>query len=140
MQTSQSCYIPAKEIQNSIAHISRDSLHRYVEQKLISCIRTPNKSGQRKRFYHKQDIFNLFGLQQQEEASKKRKFIYARESSTKQEADFKRQIDQFSIEYPEHEVISNIASGINFRRQGIQKILELAYKGMVAEVAIAHKD
>ena len=70
----------------------------------------------------------------------KLKFIYARVSSKKQDADLERQIKFIQNLYPSHTVISDIASGINFRRRGLNKILEAVLTGSVAEIVVAHKD
>ena len=70
----------------------------------------------------------------------KRNFIYARVSSAKQAADLSRQIAKIKKQYPDHEVISDIASGINFKRKGLLRILELLFKGNIGEVVVAHRD
>lgn len=76
-------------------------------------------------------------------SSEKRSFIYARvssASSAKQEGDLQRQIDFLQAKYPDHEVISDIGSGLNFKRRGLCTILELLCKGVVKEVVVAHRD
>ena len=42
--------------------------------------------------------------------------------------------------YPNHKLISDIGSGINFKRKGLRTILELSSKGMVSEVVVAYRD
>jgi predicted site-specific integrase-resolvase len=42
--------------------------------------------------------------------------------------------------FPKHTIISDIASGINFKRKGLKTILDLALKGKIQEVVVAHKD
>lgn len=70
----------------------------------------------------------------------KSKIIYCRVSSSKQKDDLSRQIEQLKYLYPTHEVISDCASGINFKRKGLQTILERAIQRTLAEVVVAHKD
>ena len=48
---------------------------------------------------------------------RRRKIIYARVSSVKQQKDLQRQIKAMSTVYPEYEVVSDIGSGINFERR-----------------------
>jgi predicted site-specific integrase-resolvase len=70
----------------------------------------------------------------------KKKYIYARVSSYKQKEDLERQIKYLKEKYPEHTVIKEIASGINFKRKALTKLLDESIKGMVSEVVVAHKD
>ena len=45
-----------------------------------------------------------------------------------------------SLPTPGHEVIEDIASGVNFHRRGLITLLERAIKGGVQEVVVAHRD
>jgi len=38
------------------------------------------------------------------------------------------------------ESICDIGSGLNFKRKGLQTLLELCFKGLVSEVVVAHRD
>lgn len=42
--------------------------------------------------------------------------------------------------FPEHEIITDIASGINYKRPGLKAILRRSMQGTVAEVVVAHRD
>ena len=42
--------------------------------------------------------------------------------------------------YPDHEMIYDIESGINFKRKGLRKILRLAHENKVEELVVAYKD
>jgi len=46
----------------------------------------------------------------------KKNICYCRVSSRKQKEDLERQIEFMKKEYPFHEVITDIASGLNFKR------------------------
>ncbi len=70
----------------------------------------------------------------------KRNFCYCRVSSSKQKDDLERQVEYVKNRYPNHEVITDIGSGINFKRKGLATILELANQGDIGEVVVAHKD
>lgn len=70
----------------------------------------------------------------------KSKVIYCRVSSSKQKDDLTRQIEHLTGLFPTHEVISDCGSGINFKRKGLQTILERAIQGTLAEVVVAHRD
>ena len=67
-------------------------------------------------------------------------FIYARVSSTKQQRDLERQIQTLTQEYSGFRVISDIGSGINFKRTGLQKLIKCCLDGNVGSVVVAHRD
>ena len=92
--------------------------------------------------YDVESVFQLLGVDKPPPtASKKtKKYIYARVSSKKQEADLKRQIQILVDAYPGHEVISDTGSGLNFKRSGLRTLLDRVYKGVVGEVVVLHKD
>ncbi len=52
----------------------------------------------------------------------------------------KRQVEYFRLKYPNHEIIRDIGSGINFKRKGFNSILESALKGDVEEIVVTHRD
>ena len=43
-------------------------------------------------------------------------------------------------EYPDHELITDIGSGINWKRKGLKKILEQTMLGNVEQVVVADRD
>lgn len=70
----------------------------------------------------------------------KKKIVYARVSSKKQEKDLKRQVNALKRLYPDYEVIEDIGSGINHKRLGFKKILEQLFKGNIEEVVVTSGD
>ena len=70
----------------------------------------------------------------------KKKICYCRVSSQKQKEDLKRQIEYMKKKYPTYEIISDIASGLNFKREGLNKIIDLAIKGEIDVVVVSYKD
>lgn len=42
--------------------------------------------------------------------------------------------------YPTNEIISDIGSGLNMNRKGLNKIIEMAINGEIEELIIAYKD
>jgi putative resolvase len=73
-------------------------------------------------------------------SKEKSKIVYCRVSSSKQKDDLNRQVEQLKHLYPTYEVISDCGSGINFKRKGLQTILERAIQGTLGEVVVAHRD
>jgi putative resolvase len=66
--------------------------------------------------------------------------IYARVSSKKQQQDLERQGIKLQRAFPEFTLIKDIGSGINFKRKGFIKILELLFQGKINKVVVANKD
>jgi putative resolvase len=62
------------------------------------------------------------------------KYIYARVSSPKQRSDLERQKEHLQQLYPSHLVLTDIASGINWKRPGLKTLLERSRRGLVSEV------
>ena len=52
-----------------------------------------------------------------------------RVSSKKQSADLERQIAFMRERYPDDEIVSDVGSGLNFRRRGLISILERVHTG-----------
>jgi predicted site-specific integrase-resolvase len=68
------------------------------------------------------------------------KIIYARVSSRNQSNDLENQILYLKKRYPEHEVVSDFGSGLNFKRKGFNALLERVVQGTIGEIVVAHKD
>ena len=68
------------------------------------------------------------------------KIVYARCSSRKQQGDLDRQIEYLKSKYPNHRVVSDIGSGINFERKGFKRILDGVFKGTIGEVVVTQRD
>ena len=70
----------------------------------------------------------------------RKNIIYARVSSKKQENDLERQVKYLQKRYPNHEIVKDIGSGINYKRAGFQRILEQLFKGNIGEVVVSTGD
>jgi putative resolvase len=68
------------------------------------------------------------------------KIIYCRVSSKKQEVNLKNQIKYLKGKYPKYKVVSDVGSGINYKRAGFKWILQQVFKGNIKEVVVASKD
>ncbi len=92
---------------------------------------------------HYQTVYNLGKYLDDNKLSidnNKRNICYCRVSSQKQSEDLKRQVDVMKEKYPNHEIITDIGSGLNLKREGLKKILELGISGEIQEVVITYKD
>lgn len=52
----------------------------------------------------------------------------------------KRQETYMKNKYPTYEIISDIGSGINFNRKGLNKIIDMGIKGEIEILVVAYKD
>ena len=70
----------------------------------------------------------------------KRNICYCRVSTSSQKEDLERQVEYFRCNYPNHEIIKDIGSGLNFKRKGFKNILDSAFKGDIGEIVITNED
>src|SRR3990170_4801806 len=54
------------------------------------------------------------------------KICYCRVSSNKQKEDLERQIKYMKDKFPTHIIIRDIGSGLNYKRKGLQELMEKA--------------
>jgi len=127
-------YMTSKHIRQKY-DISNSGLRRWAEQGRVSCKRLPGG----KRIYLRDDILQLLG-DNDKQPTQKEKVIYARVSSSHQKEDLERQIQDLRYSHPSHRVISDIGSGLNFQRRGLQALLDLVFKRAVEEVVVAFRD
>ena len=103
------------------------TLRRWDKQNKIKTIRTPSN-------YRRYDISSVNQIKNKNSiVVSKKKICYCRVSSKKQMDDLERQKDYLKSKYPNHEIISDIDSGL-------LSILEQSDKGIIEEVVVAHKD
>jgi putative resolvase len=105
-----------------------NTLRRFADNGTIDSIKTPG--GQR-----------LYNVASYTGKSKLPVTIcYCRVSSNKQRADLDSQIAYMRSLYPQAEVITDIASGLNYKRKGLKTLLERSMSGDKLTVVVAHKD
>lgn len=61
-------------------------------------------------------------------------------SSYKQKDDLERQVAYLRAKEPNGEIITDIGSGLNFKRKGLKAILERSLSGDKLRVVVAHRD
>jgi putative resolvase len=118
--------------------ISSNTLREWAESGKISCIRTNNGKG--KRLYNIKEIYKILGYENTIPILNPITLCYARVSSNHQKEDLNRQIEFLKQSYPNTEIITDIGSGLNYKRTGFQTLLERVYKGNVKEVVVTYKD
>jgi predicted site-specific integrase-resolvase len=125
-------YITPKEA-SKILGVHWQTLRNWDRNGLISTIRS--QGG--KRFYNIKKYIMDNNL---EESEPKKKICYCRVSSQNQKSDLDNQVQFMKEKYPNHEIIMDIASGLNFNRVGFNKIIKLALNKELEEVVVAYKD
>lgn len=113
--------------------ISKKTLERWRQQGKIKYI----KPGSRKHFYSIKEFFEEDIPENNEE---KTNYIYSRVSTKSQLKDLRTQESFLQKQYPSYISITDIGSGLNYKRKGLQRILEQADKGLVGEVVVSYRD
>ena len=117
--------------------VSQGALRSWADSGRIKHIRLP--CGERR--YDISDVTRIRGSGAPDEPIIcSRRVIYARVSTSGQRDDLQRQVDMLKSSYPTHDVITDIASGINFKRKGLQTLLERAMSRSIDEIVVSHKD
>tara|TARA_B100001013_G_scaffold83704_1_gene45668 strand:+ start:1029 stop:1367 length:339 start_codon:yes stop_codon:yes gene_type:complete len=98
--------------------VSASTLRRWDKKNKIKIIRTPSN-------YRRYDISSVEQTKNKNSIIvSKKKMCYCRVSSKKQMDDLERQKDYLKSKYPNHEIISDIGSGINWKRKGLRNVLK----------------
>jgi predicted site-specific integrase-resolvase len=126
-------FVSTKETRK-ILGVTTKTLVNWSKTGKINTIKSP--SGV--RLYCFKDIQNILGCDI--DIKEKKKIVYCRVSSIKQKDDLNRQTDFFRHEYPDHDVVEDIGSGINWKRKGLKTILEQSMQGCISEIVVAHRD
>ena len=119
--------------------ISSSTLRNWAESGKIKHIRPLGG----RRLYRKEDVLKIFGggeTQDQTQKKRKKRILYARVSSSHQTEDLERQIKFLQSKYPTDTLIKDIGSGLNWKRKGLETVLEQIYKGNISEIVVAYKD
>lgn len=112
-----------------ILGVHDNTLRKWDKQGRIKTMRTPG--GNR--------LYDLSEFTVQEEPVLNM-VCYCRVPSAKQRDDLASQVAFMREKYPESEVITDVGSGINFKRKGLKALLERSLSGEQLEVVVAYKD
>ena len=125
---------------SKLSGLDIQTIRKLADTKKIASFTTP--SGHR-RINRKslQELLNNVCSNEKIEISEKENFLYTRVSTKKQLDDLSRQIDFVRRPiYSEYTVITDIGSGINFKRKGLQTLLDRCLQNRIGEVVIAYRD
>ena len=124
-------YISRKEVLK-ILNIHYQTLNNMVKRNEIKFMKIGSK-----KFYNVKEFLKNKGVELEK---KQISICYCRVSSQKQKNDLKRQVEEMVKIYPNYEMITDIGSGLNFNRKGLQKTIKMAINGEIKELIIAYKD
>jgi predicted site-specific integrase-resolvase len=119
-----------------ILGVSNNALKEWDAKNLIKTIRTPGG----KRLYDIAPVQQQHKTQKQSENQAQKRVCYCRVSAINQKTDLEKQIKAMQELFPEAIIITDIGSGINFKRKGLRSILEQASKGSISEVVVTDRD
>ena len=68
------------------------------------------------------------------------KICYCRVSTKKQAKDLDNQVAVCRQKFPNHQIITDIGSALNWNRKGLKTILDRVLQGLVQEIVVTHKD
>ena len=122
-------YVSVEEAHKALG-VCKRTLKNYAKLGKIDFITTD--SGWRK--------YNIRKYLTEHNKNTKKKVCYCRVSSSDRKDDLKRQVKSLINKYPTHEIITDIGSGINFKRKGLQKIIEMAINNELDELVVTYKD
>lgn len=97
-----------------------------------------------RRYYTESQYHDAIGITSQE-ASKRINVIYARVSNKSQMDDLQNQItfvNNFAISngIPIHDVITDIGSGLNYKRKSWNKLIQDCFNGKINKIYVSYKD
>jgi putative resolvase len=126
-------YVKPKQA-GDLLGIAQSTLRRMADSKQINSIRT--ETG---RYLY--DVSDYIRNRNPRPESKTRKKIcYARVSGRAQKSDLENQVALLRQQFPDHEIIQDYGSGLNYNRLGFKKILDLSYRGEIQELVVTYKD
>lgn len=114
--------------------LSSSAIKRWAHEGKIAFVQTPGG----KHLYSIQDLERLIGVPHNKPS--RQRVAYARVSSSHQKEDLERQVQFLQKEYPHHQIIQDIGSGLNWKRKGLQRILERIHEGTVQELVVTYRD
>lgn len=121
-------YIPLRKAKERLG-LHGDTLRKYADEGIIQTIRT---EGGKRLFEIDEYLHKKSGTIET--------ICYCRISSPKQKDDLERQVEYMRERYPNSEIIKDIGSGLNFKRKGLNAILERSMQGNKLKIVVAHKD
>jgi putative resolvase len=116
-------------------NVSKQTISAWADRGNIEFVLLP---GGHRRFKIRGD--GNLDVRNSEQKKEKVDVCYCRVSSSGQKEDLERQIAYMRRKYPGWETVSDVGSGLNWKRSGLKTLLRRCVQGDVGRVAVAHKD
>lgn len=125
---------------SKLSGLDIQTIRKLVDNKKITGFITPSGHRRINRKCFQELLANDYN-DEKIEVSKKENFLYTRVSTKKQMDDLSRQIEFVRRPiYSEYTLITDIGSGINFKRKGLQTLLDRCLQNRIGEVVVAYRD
>lgn len=132
-------YVSIREASH-ILGVHSETLRRWERTGKIKCERTPG--GKRRFLLSDIQTFNPLGINK--ESLRRTTVGYARVSSHDQKDDLVRQKQILEMYCSSHgwsfEVIDDLGSGMNYRKKGLRKLIDLILSEKIGRLVLTHKD
>jgi putative resolvase len=125
-------YVPPRVAATRLG-VSTKTLERWLAEGKIEGIFT--QGGQRRY-----NLDSIIPVRRGNPADERATLLYARVSSRSQKSDLEQQILFLKSRYPDAEIITDIGSGLNFKRKGLQTLLDRVLSNTCKLIIVAHKD
>ena len=135
LELADSNYVSGK-IAKEFLKVSDNTLRKWADTGKIGFIRNGAKG---KRFYNINSILTSSNTEFKT-TDQKRTICYCRVSSIHQKDDLRQQKEFMREKYPNAYIIEDIGSGINWKRKGLQSLIQQVKDSKVEQVIIAYKD
>ena len=120
-------FVPSREAALRLG-LHPNTLRKYADEGRIKYIRTA--SGQRRY-----NVDAYLGC-----AVERTTVCYCRVSGHQQRDDLASQVQFMQTRYPKAEVVTDIGSGLNYKRKGLKSLLGRCLRGEKLTIVVAHKD
>ena len=128
-------FVPPKKA-SEILGVHWMTLRNWSSKGKIETLRSPGG----KRFYNVNKYLKDNNIEIHNKNYNKKKICYCRVSSHSQKNDLENQIKFMKNKYPDYEILSDIGSGINFKRTNFNKILDYGISGELDILVVSYKD
>lgn len=116
-----------------LSGLSPNTLRKYADN---GTIRAERVGVRKQRLF---DVSELLAVNKKTDGGKPT-VCYCRVSSRKQTDDLARQVVFMREQFPNADIIQDVGSGLNFKRKGLQDILQRLLQGDKFTLVVAHRD
>ena len=127
--TDSTKYVPHRKVKEFLG-VSDSTVRRWAKDGRIEFI--TSNTGRR--------LYNLSKFFPKETVKTGQKVCYCRVSTQKQSQDLDNQVKMCQKQFPNHKIITDIGSGLNWHRKGFITLLDSIFQGDIQEVVVAHRD